>query len=726
MKQALLPALTIVAAVALMLVKPGAAHAQSDPSQDASMRPLEVLVDHFVRSVLPTAMPDIAQVRTIAAQYEQTMNGDGRWPDLDYQDQNRSTWMGGTHLGRVLTMAKAARLKQDAGQPDPHLTARTLAALKAWTDTDAQNPNWWWNQIGIPELTGEIACLMRDHLPPAELAAAIKVLKRSRMEGATGANLTWAALNQVILGALEKSPPTAQAAFDRLYEEVRLADAASQHEGIQPDFSFHQHGPQLYSGGYGLFYANDVGRLLYISWGTPFHISDARRRLFDRYMLDGLRWITWADMLDYSSISRIITRPGITAAPREWSRGPISPAGAAYSLGNVTRLLATLPGRRQQEYARWAARLAQDPTAEPLTGNKHFWCSDYMVHRRKTFMTSVKMFSERTLNAEIVNGEGRLSHHLSDGANFLYLTGHEYQDIFPCWDWQKIPGTTAEQAANMNTIGPRPVGTRGEGWFVGGVSDGTYGLCAMDLRRGALQARKAWFFFDNAYVCLGTGITITNGHPVITSVNQARLAGPVFDNESAGPLPAGRHVADSLKWVYHNRTGYLFPKGEAVVLSNTNQSGRWSDCGTGGDGLVTEPVFNLWIDHGAGCRDASYEYLVLPDVTLEQMREFAGQFRLSILSNRKNVQAVYSPSNKLVAVAFWSAGGIETPLGPIKVNQPCLLLAQHLKNNRIQITVANPQKTPLTVEVQMAGKSTYLDLPVGQDAGSSASQELHD
>jgi len=37
---------------------------------------------------------------------------------------------------------------------------------------------------------------------------------------------------------------------------------------------------------------------------------------------------------------------------------------------------------------------------------------------------------------EIVNSEGRKSHHLSDGANFLYLTGNEYKDIFPVWDWQ--------------------------------------------------------------------------------------------------------------------------------------------------------------------------------------------------------------------------------------------------------------------------------------------------
>lgn len=41
------------------------------------------------------------------------------------------------------------------------------------------------------------------------------------------------------------------------------------------------------------------------------------------------------------------------------------------------------------------------------------------------------MFSTRTRNSECVNLEGKKSVHLADGANYLYLEGDEYFDIFP-------------------------------------------------------------------------------------------------------------------------------------------------------------------------------------------------------------------------------------------------------------------------------------------------------
>ena len=99
------------------------------------------------------------------------------------------------------------------------------------------------------------------------------------------------------------------------------------------------------------------------------------------------------------------------------------------------------------------------------------------------------MFSDRLLNSEIVNEEGRKSHHLADGMNLLYLTGNEYFDIFPVWDWTKVPGTTAEQGT-LDTGEPKPVGTRGKTSFVGAASDAACGLACMDLKRGGLTARK--------------------------------------------------------------------------------------------------------------------------------------------------------------------------------------------------------------------------------------------
>ena len=82
---------------------------------------------------------------------------------------------------------------------------------------------------------------------------------------------------------------------------------------------------------------------------------------------------------------------------------------------------------------------------------------------------------------------------MSDGANYLYLTGDEYRNIFPVWDWTKIPGTTAIQDT-LYTGEQNTIAARGTTVFDGGVSDGKYGLGAMDLARGKLVAKNAWFF----------------------------------------------------------------------------------------------------------------------------------------------------------------------------------------------------------------------------------------
>ena len=91
-----------------------------------------------------------------------------------------------------------------------------------------------------------------------------------------------------------------------------------------------------------------------------------------------------------------------------------------------------------------------DKNAPELLGNRHFWCSDYMVHRRGPWMASVRMFSDRLWSSELVNDEGRRSQHLSDGANLLYLTGEGDYNAVP------LSGTTNTGYVIPGTLSPLP------------------------------------------------------------------------------------------------------------------------------------------------------------------------------------------------------------------------------------------------------------------------------
>jgi chondroitin AC lyase len=677
----------------------------------------------YVQSLLPPPAT-VAGLRQQSAKYAAEMKLDGSWPNIDYTSTARASWLPINHLERVLTMAECARIDRNASEPDKTLEAKTLLALKWWDDHDYRDPNWWWNEIGVPQLIGEIGNLILDQLPTTEKARMVTIMKRSDWSKWTGGNLSWGTAIEVARGCIEDDPAPLKEGFARMYEEIKIVPQPA--EGIEQDDSFHQHKQQLYNGGYGLDYANDVARFIFYSWDTQFQVPPDKLALFSGYLLDGEQWMArGAGGLDYSTTGREITRMAVDSGEngRTPASEPSLPAG--YRMSQVLEMLASDPSQRQSGIESFAERLEGKQGAPPFTGNKQFWCSDYMVHRRQAFFTSVKMLSNRMLNAELVNAEGKKSVHLSDGANYLYLTGEEYRNIFPVWDWTKIPGTTAIQGT-LATGEADPIKTYGVTTFDGGVSDGRYGLAAMDLKRGNLSAKKAWFFFDDGYVALGAGITLENDaqHSVATDVNQPLLEGNVRTSEDSGPT-TGTHSYDPAKsaWVYHDQVGYVFPPHTRIDMSAGPQTGAWSDIGTGSNKVMTKPVFDLWIDHGRAPKDESYEYIVLPNASMEETAQAAIKPGFDVLANTKSTQAVYSRPLRLAEIVFREAGALVTPLGRVSVDHSCLLLITKAPNGW-RITASNPENQPLTLRVTVKGKAATIKLPEGNFAGSSRTVEL--
>jgi len=689
--------------------------AQSSASDAAS---LATVSSRFVHSVLPSAPQAQNLLREQALHEAATLQPDGRWSDVNYDDQSRSVWLAAQHLNRLLVMAKATRIARDNGQPDQALEAKLLLALHGWTSHDYKNPNWWWNEIGGPELLGETAMLIGSQLPAEERAIVIARMRRSNWRTWTGANLVWGTGIQIVRGCLESDPAVVAEAYHRMYQEIRVV--APTEEGVEVDGSFHQHGMQLYNGGYGLTFANDVGRFVAYAWGTDFQIPADKLKIFTGFLLDGQQWMIRGRTFDYSAVGREITRKGKAAVPEDPTVGPVAPTGAPYGFANVTALLAANPIPRQQEMAALAARLSGKADAPELTGNRMFWCSDYMTHRRVGYFSSVRMFSTRMLSGELVNSEGRKSVHLADGANFLYLTGDEYRNVFGVWDWTKVPGTTAIQGT-LVTGEKDPIHMLGTTTFNGGVSDGTYGMAAMDLARGGLTAKKAWFFFDREYLALGAGITLTGDaeHTVATAINQPELDGQVRTSEDKAAV-AGAHSykAAHTVWVHHHNVGYIFAPGSAVELSAGPQTGAWGDFGTGSATPETLNVFNLWLDHGKTARNASYAYTVVPAATAQETAELAAHPEVKVLANTTAQQAVYHQGLRMAQIAFRQAGSLSTPLGQVTVDHSCLLMLQKTRQG-LSVTASNPENQSLTLTISVGNHNLKLELPGGNLAGSS-------
>ena len=713
---------TGLAASAAMLAPSCLSASIADVSPSAIAR----IRERYVASLLPNSPKQVQELKELAERYSGKLRPDGSWSDVDYESEAQSNWGAAEHLTRTQLMARAAVLDRKTGHPARALDTKVLRALNYWTLHDYQNPNWWWNQIGVPRLAGDISMLMQPQLSRKQLSRVVEIMKRSDWEKGhwTGANLTWGVAIQIVRGCLEENVATVDEGYRRMYGEIRIVSPTE--EGIQQDYSFHQHGAQLYSGGYGLDYAIDVGRFVAFAWGTGFQIPANRMAILNSYLLDGEQWLVRGDVIDYSTVGREITRKGKVVVPDLSTGSRNSVPSPGESLPGIVALLARLPVPRKKELRAFSARLQQRKDAPAFTGNKQFWCSDFMAHRRKGFYTSVKMLSNRMLNGEEVNHEGKKSEHLSDGVNLLYMTGDEYKNIFPVWDWTKLPGTTAIQGT-LEIGGENPIHARGMTAFAGGVTDGEYGMAAMDLARGKLTAKKSWFFFDDGYLCLGAGIRLADDtvHSVATDVNQTLLAGDVLISQSHQPLAEGKHSypAGKIAWVYHDGVGYIVGAGNSVSLSVGPQSGTWREIGTGSSKPVTLRVFNLWIDHGYAPRAGSYQYCVLPGASVKQVEARASNPVIHVLSNQEDTQAVWHRRLKIVMAAFRKPGSLTTPIGRIKVGHSCLLLARKVAGGW-KITASNPENQPLMLQVEVDGRKNAIDLPGGNFAGSSVASTL--
>ena len=114
----------------------------------------------------------------------------------------------------------------------------------------------------------------------------------------------------------------------------------------------------------------------------------------------------------------------------------------------------------------------------------------------------------------MLNNENLKGYNLPLGATNILTSGKEYEGIFPVWNWNKIPGTTAVQHQDS---------TRLEGYlfgknrFGGGVSNGKNGVIAYEHCYKGVKARKSYFFMNDVLLCLGTDIASDAPEEVVTT-----------------------------------------------------------------------------------------------------------------------------------------------------------------------------------------------------------------
>lgn len=554
--------------------------------------------------------------------YLSKLRDDGSWSDLNYEDKRRSGWDPKRHADRVLEMVKIYRTPGSAMYSSAALKEKIHRALAYWFRTKPKCLNWWQNEIGVPKTLGPACILIEDELTEPEKQGIIDVVSAARFK-MTGQNKVWLAGNVLLRGLLQGDESLVKMARDTIMSEIAVGRA----EGIKSDWSFHQHGPQQQFGNYGLAYVSAMAFYHKLFDGTPYRFDDAQENIMHSFINEGYKWVIWNRYMDVSALGRQLFHN--------------AQLHKAYALAFT------------------AADLGIDgfPKAgNLLVGHKHFYESDYTIHRRPGWMASLKMSSSRVVGTEIVNEDNLLGYYLGDGATFYYIRGDEYYNVFPFWDWRKIPGVTAyEDDAPIPNI--RQNKSRNKSPLVGGVDYGNGGVSAMALDRDGLTARKAWFFTDDYVFCLASGIASDSLLDVTTSVDSRLKHGAlsVLDTGKWREVNGEERFDGNLTKFHHDSVGYVIAPTAPLVAFAGTKTGRWSDfMKMYAPETVEGEVVTLHLRHGIRPENASYQYFVLPTASKKMTAEFDPEKHLRIHRNDSEAQIVeiLSPKSEIWVISY--------------------------------------------------------------------------
>jgi chondroitin AC lyase len=665
-----------------------------------------------------------------AGEYLASQRPDGSWEDVNYGDRARSGWSPAQHMHRVVSMTAAYRTPGNPHHGKEAMRNGVRRGLAYWEQTTPESANPFTRRIGMPIELGRILLLMGDEIDPALRERIIKDMGRVLVDqgrdgyarwgaGGTrrerGPDVVRSAYIHIFIGLLTNDPEAITIASRYIQAEAKVDNNA---EGIQPDGSYQTHGPQIYFPGYWQEHIRQTAFWAEVLADTPWAFGPEARDFLRLAILDSAQWVIRRGYYDPFVMGRGIARKAGHRANLDWVEGLI-PADPDHA----------------DEYRAFLDHIAGRNDAS-LVGNRHMWLSDYMSHRRENFMLSVRMLSTRTGRQEQGNAENTQNRYLSQGATAILVKGDEYDNIYPVWNWRRIPGTTAPHSTGRGVMQAGNWGGRGTTDFVGAASDGRHGVATMDVdwydgapgtsgpehrRPGRIYAHKNWFFFDREMVALGSGIRYDGQFaPVETTLNQALRTTPVFSaRHPAGegePETEGATL-EGLAWVWHAEVGYVFPHAQRVILRNESQvTGSWRSIHGGyaadaPDNEVTKDRFTLGIDHGDKPDGASYAYIVVPGMSRQQFDEYRKQQdQIRIVANTPVLAAVHHKSQRLTGLVFRdpAAAGTVTVHDTLSVwvSAPSIVLIDE-SVSPMQITVSAPTEREVTVS---------LVTPAGQQA----------
>ncbi|KIJ43946.1 polysaccharide lyase family 8 protein [Sphaerobolus stellatus SS14] len=697
------------------------------------------------------------------AKWTSTLKSDGTWPDVDYTsgcDAQRANWPAEDHWFRLGTLAAAwhGGFGTSSGfVKNATLLAQIGSAMDWWFARDFTvpscldtggtgscpcgtpglwNTNWFSNVIGVSRPVSQVCLLLStsnlsstqqsncSNIPLRSYSVFHRATKPSFLAGANTLDIASIGISG---GLLTNNASGIQEAYGFVHNEVQV-QVGFEKDGILPDGSFAQHAGILYNGNYGKDYTNDVLELEIEAAGTSFASADSSRAAFETLM-NGSAWMIYENTKtktlhwDFSAEGRFISFPVVDNQ---------ATASININISEIQQLGSLLPSTALQQVGSDLTDNTGSANVGGLTGNRMFWNSDYMVHRGKNYVTTLKMYSSRTHNAECTNAENPFGFHQSDGVLYTYQNGDEYEDIAAAMDWNMFPGITVDY--NGTPLTCNTTNAQGIESFVGGASTGQVGAAVMRYTNPlthSLSFQKAWFFLPNDIQHVAVSITNTSSTaPIFSILDQRKLNGDVFVNNTKQATPSGNYThAQSL---FHDSIGYVFPK-LPVSVSAGSRTGKWSSLGISTQPDETVDLFAAWVDHNVTNND-TLSYSIYPSrSSASAFASEASNSPIQTIQEDRSIHAVVDTQNAIAMVVFWGSTGGSVSIPATKVSglensisitsNNALVLIVDEKNG--SFAVSDPTQTLKTAQLTFnisggaGSKVVSVQFPTGGQAGSS-------
>ncbi|MDR1342212.1 MAG: DNRLRE domain-containing protein [Prevotellaceae bacterium] len=646
------------------------------------------------------------------------MQSDGSFSDVDYVTSERSEWAAIDHLLRLKEMGIAYTKEGCKYFEDDVLYAKIVKGYESWFNKKPHNTlNWWHNRISHPRNLGEALIAAYPGKKKITEEPVFKKLATYWRESlgrpdspndatTAGANKCDIAMHWIYRSCLTRNREDLAFAAEQSFIPVSQVTG----EGIQHDWSYRQHGAQLYLAGYGYEFIQLVTRQASYLVGTPYALSGEKLNILSSYARNTYLKTIRGARLHYNIFGRSITRENATLQtsiiPVLQMLGEIDAEYAGTYEAAIKRI-------RKEESASYAIQPSQT----------HYYRGEYTIQQRPEYSFDVRMASSRMARSEYDIYENTRGFFLTDGATTVTVDGEEYGSTIPFWSWTKIPGTTLPALDSAHMVRADSYIRYGRSNYAGGVTDGLHGVTAFEVvnnealyrynddtgwggtpspqgaRLPALDfgAKKSWFIFDGEIVCLGAGIRSGHDEVMQTTVNQCRQAGDLIVSANGAEVQPGEgtHSYAKVDWVLNDKVAYFFPDRDSLFVANQTKSGTWKDVNLSfaTDAPITGKLFTLWKEHGVKPLNAKYAYIIVPNVSSAEEVKRYDPSHVQVIVNSDSLQVVYNRRLKMYGCAFFKAGGFKTSSGlTVEADNGCVVLIKNVDADTVTVYVADPQK----------------------------------